>query len=75
MIILTDDGTLDTVLECVKCGEQMRYNYAMVDEGLEHQGDGRHYERWVWQIIEDEIQEHECYWAWLSTRTRDPHDL
>lgn len=60
MIFLNDDGTFDTVLQCGECGEQMRYNYAMVDEELEHHGDGRHYERWVSQIIEDETQEHEC---------------
>ena len=26
MIILVDDGTLDTVLECDVCGERMRYS-------------------------------------------------
>jgi hypothetical protein len=26
-IELTDDGTLDTVLRCSDCGEEMRYNY------------------------------------------------
>ncbi len=26
-IELTDDGTLDTVLRCSECGEEMRYNY------------------------------------------------
>ena len=25
-IHLTDDGTLDTVLRCSECGEEMRYN-------------------------------------------------
>lgn len=27
MIELTDDGTLDTVLRCSECGEEIRYNY------------------------------------------------
>lgn len=26
-IELTDDGTMDTVLRCTDCGEEMRYNY------------------------------------------------
>jgi len=26
-IQLTDDGTMDTVLKCSKCGEEMRYNF------------------------------------------------
>lgn len=26
-IELTDDGTMDTVLRCSECGEEMRYNY------------------------------------------------
>ena len=28
---LIDDGTLDTVLECVECGEQLRFNPDLVD--------------------------------------------
>ena len=31
MIILVDDGTLDTVLECDVCTERMRYNFAATD--------------------------------------------
>lgn len=27
MIELTDDGTLDTVLRCSDCGEEIRYSY------------------------------------------------
>ena len=27
MIILVDDSTLDTVLECDVCGERMRYDF------------------------------------------------
>jgi hypothetical protein len=26
-IELTDDGTMDTVLRCSECGEEIRYNY------------------------------------------------
>ena len=35
-IELTDDGTLDTVLRCSDCGEEMRYNY---DAGFEQPED------------------------------------
>lgn len=31
-IELTDDGTLDTVLRCSDCGEEMRYNYTPSDD-------------------------------------------
>lgn len=27
-IYLTDDGTLDTVLKCDRCGEEFRFNYS-----------------------------------------------
>lgn len=59
MIFLTDDGTLDTVLECSDCGEQMRYNYPTAMD--EDEGDYIYYERWTDQIITDETQEHECH--------------
>ena len=28
---LIDDGTLDTVLECVECGERLRFNYGDIE--------------------------------------------
>ena len=28
---LVDDGTLDTVLTCNECDEELRFNYAFVD--------------------------------------------
>lgn len=34
-IILTDDGTLDTVLRCTECGKEMRYNYDVGPESEE----------------------------------------
>lgn len=35
-IELTDDGTLDTVLCCTDCGEEMRYNYMPGPDEDEH---------------------------------------
>ena len=68
MIRLTDDGTLDTVLECSECGEQLRYNFAnsypSPDGPSEYTRNLTNevlYQNWVRQIIEDESQEHECY--------------
>ena len=63
-IELTDDGTLDTVLRCSECGEEMRYNFSSFTfhfssgepEGL----DGQSYDDFVDWAIEDATQEHEC---------------
>lgn len=50
---LTDDGTLDTVLLCNQCGEQLRYTFGGVDE------DGP-YEAFVEWCKEDAEEVHEC---------------
>ena len=52
-IELTDDGTLDTVLRCSECGEDMRYTY-MPDS------DDDSYDAFVDWAIEDAESEHEC---------------
>lgn len=52
MIELTDDGTLDTVLRCSVCGEEMRYNY----DGTS----ALSYDSFVDWAIEDAEVEHEC---------------
>ena len=36
MIILVDDGTLDTVLECDVCGERMRFTFAAAGDSLSY---------------------------------------
>jgi len=59
MIRLTDDGTLDTVLECSECLAEMRYNYGATMEGIVEE-DRLSYPHWIDQLIEDETQEHEC---------------
>ena len=59
MIELTDDGTLDTVLRCTKCGEEFRYNFdpAMPDTIDDIAED---YDAFVEWAIEDAESEHEC---------------
>ncbi len=59
MINLTDDGTLDTVLECGTCSEQMRYNYDGVSEG-ENRGPDISYQTFIIWAIEDARFNHNC---------------
>ena len=58
-IQLTDDGTLDTVLRCSRCGETMRYNY---DGGLDvTSADAlRGYREFVKWAKSDAADGHEC---------------
>ena len=59
-ITLTDDGTLDTVLRCSECGEELRYNFAN-DNGPELADEhAQAYDEWLQFIIEDATADHEC---------------
>ena len=49
---LTDDGTLDTVVACVECGEHLRYTW----DGC----DGLTYEDFVAYALLDAEDEHDC---------------
>lgn len=75
MIELTDDGTMDTVVRCSECGEEMRYNYepdeGKIKERIEHnwrQGqvfprtnaEDDAYDAFVDWAIEDATTDHEC---------------
>ena len=74
MIELADDGTMDTVLRCTDCGEEMRYSYSMIEPDLspsesglvcEHgmpDGDGCEgcYDAYVADCIADATADHEC---------------
>ena len=59
-IELTDDGTLDTVLRCSACGEELRYNYDGQADHEHERDDGKAYDRFVDWAIEDAESEHEC---------------
>ena len=57
MFILTDDGTMDTVLACLECGEEARYNFA----NAESFPDGEEgYAAFVDWALADADEEHDC---------------
>jgi len=62
MISLMDDGTLDTVLACDRCGQEFRYNYsAYCDDGRESDtSDEFAYDRFVDWAIADASDDHDC---------------
>ena len=59
-IELTDDGTLDTVLRCTECGEEMRYTYDGEPAGQHSEDSGDGYDAFVAWAIEDAESEHVC---------------
>lgn len=60
-IVLTDDGTLDTVLRCEECGEEFRYNYSAIEHDPDDtRSDEEAYDDFVKDCIEDAEAEHEC---------------
>lgn len=62
-IVLSDDGTLDTVLRCMECGKEFRGTFDPPsysdDEGLDRLT-GEAYEEYVQYFIADVEEEHEC---------------
>lgn len=63
-IVLTDDGTLDTVLRCTECGEEFRGNYDNVgdpfaDEPTDAEAEAA-YDEWVADFICEVEDEHDC---------------
>lgn len=59
--ILTDDGTLDTVLRCEDCGEEVRYHYDPETDDYPAGDDATDaYKTFVKWAIEDAESEHEC---------------
>lgn len=56
---LSDDGTLDTVVVCEECGEEVRFNYA--DSGFDAQGAMIYtlmdFIKWC---LKDAEEDHEC---------------
>ncbi len=70
--LLSDDGTLDTVLVCEECEEESRYNFDAASVEYEH-GEGsseqykenerkaeQAYAEFVQWAINDADEEHEC---------------
>ncbi len=57
MIVLSDDGTLDTVLRCTECGEVFRYNYDLIDPNEYLEASYGDFLKWA---VQDTIDSHEC---------------
>jgi len=55
MFTLIDDGTLDTVVRCDSCGEEMRYNYSE-DFNFEEYD----YDQFLSWALETAAEDHEC---------------
>lgn len=53
-IVLTDDGTLDTVLRCTECGEELRYHCGPDEEATQT------YDEFVEWAIKDAESDHAC---------------
>ena len=63
IIVLGDDGTMDTVVYCTKCGQEFRGNWdgGGTDDGLPHRFlDDDSYDDYVDWLIADVTAEHEC---------------
>lgn len=67
---LRDDGTMDTVIGCDRCGEQMRYTYSPGpgddDSVFNDEESAKLYDDWVRGCIDDFDETHveespECY--------------
>lgn len=65
---LGDDGTMDTVIVCADCGEEMRYNYDPSDEYDEDITDEQAFADFLDWALDDAESEHEC----LPTLTTCP---
>ena len=57
MAELRDDGTMDTVIGCEKCGEEMRFTF---QDDHDHPGKRRSYNDFVKECIKEFDEEHEC---------------
>ena len=59
MILVSDDGTLDTVLVCSDCGAELRYNWDG-DSGSHSNAANSGYDAFVEWAIEDATTAHVC---------------
>jgi RNase P subunit RPR2 len=62
---LTDDGTLDTVVACSECGQELRYNHEPSEDGVDWETadcqptDARSYNEFVDWAKLDAAEQHE----------------
>jgi len=55
---LGDDGTLDTVIVCRHCGEELRYNFA--NDSVTDGDSEESYDSFVDWAKEDASEQHDC---------------
>lgn len=58
-ISLVDDGTLDTVFRCGKCGEEFRFNFQWSEGGIDGDDEGE-YESFRFDCLHELQEEHVC---------------
>ena len=58
--VLSDDGTLDTVLECSECGRECRYTWDGECDCAPESGDCSGYEQFIAWAIDDATESHDC---------------
>lgn len=74
---LIDDGTMDTVIRCDKCGEEIRFTAAECNSDSEEDGDT--YDNFVQWCIEECEDDHVCDTVpddavcWICERTKAEH--
>ena len=58
-----DDGTMDTVVSCSQCGEELRYNWdgpEDTDDGIPEEVEAQHqYNQWLDWCCQDAAEQHE----------------
>jgi hypothetical protein len=60
-IILSDDGTLDTVLTCTECGDEFRFNYVSAyNDDPNAEDEDYTYDDFIDDCIADVTDEHDC---------------
>ena len=69
MFKLSDDGTLDTVVTCEDCGEEVRYNFS------DDTRDSMTYEEFVEWCLEDAAEDHECDRSWCDSDQEEVSDV
>ena len=73
MFKLSDDGTLDTVVTCEDCGEEVRYTY--MPEDLPIGQPVETYEEFIEWCLKDAAEDHECDRSWCDSDQEEVSDV
>lgn len=74
MIELTDDGTLDTVLRCSRCGKEMRYNYDPSEDEIAERIEHNRRQGQIFSRTNAEDDAHDAFVEWAIEDATDNHD-